>query len=69
MSRLARRRTSVVLEVAAVVAVAVGLFGIEMIRTGSGLGLFPDMANRPGVGLTILLPGAIASFVAVVKLR
>jgi hypothetical protein len=69
MSRLARRRTSLVLEIAAVAAVAVGLFGIEMVRTGSGLSLFQDMANRPGVGLAILLPGAIASFVAVVKLR
>jgi hypothetical protein len=69
MSRLARRRTSLALEVAAVVVVAVGLIAIEMFRTGDGARLFQDMANQPGMGMTILLPGVIASIVAVVKLR
>jgi hypothetical protein len=69
MSRLARRRTSVVLEVAAVAVVVVGLLVIEMLRMGDGARLFRDMADQPGLGLAIVLPGVIASLVAVVKLR
>lgn len=69
MSGLARRRTNRVLEIAAVFAVVVGLFGVEMARTGLGFGIFQAMSNEPGIGTSLLIPGAIASFVTVVKLR
>jgi hypothetical protein len=69
MSRLARRRTSTILEVAAVAVIAVGLFAVELFHRGGGVRLFQDMGNQPGVGMAVLLPGVIASLVAVVKLR
>jgi hypothetical protein len=69
MSRLAKRRTSVALEVAAPAVVVIGLLAIEIFRAGDGTRLFQDIANQPGVAMALVLPGVIASFVAVVKLR
>lgn len=68
MSRSAKRRDSTVLEVAAVLDVVVGMLVADFV-----LGRLPDLAvaslAEPGFVLTLLVPAAIASFVAVLKLR
>ena len=68
MSRMANRRTGLVLEVAAVVAVVLGMLVVDML-----LGRLPALAVGaimvPGFVLTLLLPAVVASFVAVLKLR
>jgi hypothetical protein len=69
MSRLALRRTGRSVEVAAVVAVVVGLLFIEAVRYSGVSSLLAALENSPQTLINVLLPGAIASFVAVVKLR
>lgn len=70
MSRLARRRTSRPLEVAAVFDVVLGLGVVLALRTnGEILHVLTGTAGSPRVLLTTLIPAVIASFVAVVKLR
>jgi hypothetical protein len=68
MSRMAKRRTSTVLEVAAVLDVVLGLLVADFV-----LGRLPALAvaalMEPGFVITLLLPAVIASFVAVLKLR
>lgn len=66
MSRLARRRMSRALEVMAVAAVLVGLVGTEALRFGS---FFSDLSQSTAVLVSLAVPGAIASLVAIVKLR
>lgn len=64
MTRLARRRTSAALEVAAVVAVVAGLLVVETALVGAWWS-----GGDQGWVLALLVPAAIASFVAVIKLR
>lgn len=66
MSKLAKRRTSLALEMAAVTAIVVGLAAIDILRSG-------ELWSASGVGESVILsdaiPAIVASFVAVVKLR
>jgi apolipoprotein N-acyltransferase len=66
MSPLAKRRTSRPLEVAAVIAVAGGFFIAHFARFALLGGLPFDLH---GATISIVLPLALASFVAVVRLR
>jgi hypothetical protein len=66
MSRLSRRRSNVLLEAAAVVAVVGGLAAVTVLRFG------PDVSHGPGYQFTLVglvFPAIIASVVAVLKLR
>lgn len=66
MSRLAKRRTAVLLEVAAVADVVAGLLTVEYLRVGpSSLSAGIDQSAV----ILLVFPAIIASFVAVIKLR
>lgn len=70
MSRLARRRSNLVLEVAAVLVVVAGFALVEVWRfAGNARGFASALAFSPSFLIATLIPVAIASFVAVVKLR
>lgn len=70
MSRLARRRSSRLLEVAAVADVVAGIVIVLSIRMAADpTVLVHGVAVGAGLLMTTLVPAAIASFVAVVKLR
>jgi hypothetical protein len=66
MSRLSRRRSNLLLEAAAVLAVAGGLIAVTVLRFG------PNVTSGPGYQFTLIglvFPAIIASVVAVLKLR
>jgi predicted PurR-regulated permease PerM len=69
MSRLARRRVSRALEVVAVIDVILGLLMVEAVASGSAGQALSDLALDQATLIASALPAAIASFVAVVKLR
>ena len=70
MSRLARRRANLVLEAGAVVAVVGGLVLVDAVEASAlGLPLRAYLSGNPTVGVLVILPAVIASFMAVVKLR
>jgi len=70
MSRLARRRTSRPLEVSAVLVVVAGLAMAQAFRLWGALPVvFAALNGSPSLLVALLFPAAIASFVAVVKLR
>ncbi len=70
MSRLARRRSNLMLEVAAVLVVVAGFALVEVWRfAGNARGLVSALALSPSFLIATLIPVAIAAFVAVVKLR
>lgn len=70
MSRLSRRRTNLALETAAVVVVVIGFLAVEVWRfAGSVESLGAALAGSPSFLIATLIPVAIASFVAVIKLR
>jgi hypothetical protein len=70
MSRLARRRTSRTLEVMAVVSVVAGLAISDLFRWRDNLQvLATGLRDDPSFALTLLIPAAIASYVAVIKMR
>ncbi len=66
MSRLAKRRTNLTLEVAAVLVIVLGLAIVDTLR-------FDDLWSSSGAGQAVILSDAIpvivASFIAVIKLR
>jgi hypothetical protein len=68
MSRMAKRRTSLPLEAAAVLVVLAGFVGVEAALLGSsGSGVGSVLTSRALA--YFILPPVIAAFVAVVKLR
>jgi hypothetical protein len=70
MSRLSRRRSNLALEISAVLMVVIGFLAVEVWRfAGSVEGLASALALAPSFLIATLIPVAIASFVAVVKLR
>lgn len=69
MSRLAKRRSNRLLESGAVAVVLAGLIIVESVRYGGISGLGHALAYSPGAQVGIVLPGIVASLVAVVKLR
>lgn len=69
MSRLARRRVSRLLEVTAVVDVVVGLLIVASLRPGGLHVVLTNLAMQPRAVLGLIVPAAVASFVAVIKLR
>lgn len=70
MTRLARRRTSRALEGAAVFDIAAGLLGAEAFRVRDHLHEYVTLlGNDQSLVLALVIPGIIASFVAIVKLR
>jgi hypothetical protein len=70
MSRLARRRSNVVLEACGVLVIVVGFFAALALHDPGSVGKdIADIATSTGLQLTILLPLVLASFVAIVKLR
>lgn len=70
MSRLARRRTSRILEALAVASVVAGLAISDLFRWRDNLHfLWTGLRDDPSFALTLLIPAAIASYVAVIKLR
>ena len=70
MSRLARRRTSRTLETLAVASVVLGLVISDVFRWRDNLQLlWTGLRDDPSFALTFLIPAAIASYVAVIKLR
>jgi hypothetical protein len=70
MSRLARRRTSRTLEALAVASVVAGLAISDLFRWRDNPHLlWTGLRDDPSFALTLLLPAAIASYVAVIKLR
>lgn len=70
MSRLNRRRTSLAIEVAAVVVIVLGFALVEVFLTGGGIrSLLTALGQSPSFVISLLIPVVIAGFVAVVKLR
>lgn len=70
MSRLAKRRTSRLLEAIAVFDVLVGLAAVEAFHVRDYFHLYlTELANEPNLLVSLAIPAAIASFVAIVKLR
>jgi hypothetical protein len=70
MSRLARRRSNVVLEAGAVLVIVIGFFGAVALHDLSSAGTdIRDIATNTGLQLAVLLPLVLASIVAVIKLR
>lgn len=70
MSRLARRRDNRALEIAAVLAIGVGFFLTEFFVGGYDVaGFVALLSQSPGFFISLAAPIAIASFIAVVKLR
>lgn len=70
MSRLSRRRSNLALEIAAVLVVVIGFLVVEIWRFAGSAGSFVSaLALAPSFLIATLIPVAIASFVAVVKLR
>lgn len=70
MSRLARRRSNILLEASAVLVIVIGFFGAVALRDlGSGGTAIRDIATNTGLQLSVLLPLVLASIVAVIKLR
>jgi hypothetical protein len=70
MSRLARRRSNVVLEASAVMAVVAGFFAAVALHDPGAAGAdIAGIATNTGLQLGVLLPLVLASIVAVVKLR
>ncbi|MGH2442488.1 MAG: hypothetical protein ACRDFX_04935 [Chloroflexota bacterium] len=66
MSRLARRRSSLVLEIAAVIAVVAGLLAADILHFGS---IWESGGFGQSALVGLIIPGVLASFIAVVKLR
>jgi len=70
MSRLAQRRSNLVLETCAVVAVVGGLALVDAVEASAlGLPLSAYLRADPAVGILVILPAIIASFMAVTRLR
>ncbi|GAC1445040.1 MAG: hypothetical protein NVSMB52_05170 [Chloroflexota bacterium] len=66
MSRLARRRSAVPLQVLAVAVTVVGLVVVESLRLQS----INHLASGGGINVVpLIVPGLVASYVAVIKLR
>jgi hypothetical protein len=68
MSRLARRRSSRALDVTAVLVVVIGLLAAYTALGGLST-VTQGLLDSPGFIIRLLVPAAIASFVAVLKLR
>lgn len=69
MTRAARRRSNRVLEAVAVAAVIAGWVIAEAVYGSTNRALLSALISQPTVVVSALIPLAIASFVAVVKLR
>lgn len=70
MSRLARRRSNRVLEAIAVVDIVAGLLVVDIVQFGLGYGAYLTRAGGSiSIVLGLLVPAAIASYIAIVKLR
>lgn len=70
VSRLAKRRSNIVLQVAAVADVVLGLAASIVWRAQSDIGsLGAALSTNAQLDLTLLIPVAIASYVALIKMR
>ncbi|HZU12798.1 MAG TPA: hypothetical protein VFB58_08165 [Chloroflexota bacterium] len=68
ISRLSRRRTNRVLDVAAVVVLACGLIAVETFRLG-GPAFLVALGADPAVGISLIVPLVIASIAAIARMR
>lgn len=69
MSRAARRRGNRLLEAAAVGTVIVGWFIADTLYGQMAPGLLTTIGTQPSFAMSLVVPLAIAGFVALVKLR
>lgn len=69
MSRFASRRDNPILEVSAVCNVIAGLLLSDALGPWAQAGFWHALTTSSALGFQLLLPAAVASYVAVVKLR